>query len=109
MPGGLPRVQLQRCLPSFFSFKFRVSNFKFQVDISFCLLPSAFCLLPSAYCLLLCVSSLNLPTTCISSGGANSYASQVTTGVTRKFSVGGGEAVRHSSPGKCQGFASACL
>src|SRR6266550_2741107 len=50
MPGGLPRVQLQHCLPSFFSFKFRVSNFKFQVDISFCLLPSAFCLLPIAYC-----------------------------------------------------------
>src|SRR5882762_7645832 len=75
---------------------------------AFRFLPSAYCLLPSVYSVLT-TSSLNLPTTCISSGGANSYASQVTTGVTRKFSVGGGEAVRHSSPGKCQGFASACL
>ena len=30
-------------------------------------------------------------------------------GVTSKFSLGGGDCVRHSSPGKCHGFASACL
>src|SRR6266498_2509102 len=44
-------------------------------------------------------SSFNLPITCISSGGANSYASHVTIGVARKFSVGGGDAVLHSRPG----------
>src|SRR5882724_11995781 len=88
------------------------SGLRFQVSprspISLCLLLSAFCLLPSAYSLP-SASSLNFPTTCISSGGANSYASHVTTGVTRKFSVGGGEAVLHSRPGKCQGFGSARL
>src|SRR5438270_397947 len=47
------------------------------------------------------------PMTFISSTGRYSYASQVTTGVTVKFSVGGGLGVRHSSPVAGQGFAGA--
>src|SRR6266700_2105752 len=54
-------------------------------------------------------SPRSLPITSISSGGANSYASQVTTGVVSKFSVGGGDCVRHSRPGRCQGLSSARL
>src|SRR5688572_17796218 len=53
------------------------------------------------------VSLSNLPTTSFVSGGANAYASSRTIGVSKKFSVGGGEGVCHSSPGKCHGFASA--
>src|ERR1044072_3498541 len=49
----------------------------------------------------------NFPTTSLCSGGANSSASCVTIGVVKKFSVGGGEAVCHSNPGKFHGFASA--
>src|SRR4051812_18121841 len=49
----------------------------------------------------------NFPTTSLCSGGANSYASWVTTGVTKKFSVGGGDAVCHSRPGKFHGLACA--
>ena len=45
--------------------------------------------------------------TCISSMGRYSYASHVTTGVTLKFSVGGGEGVRHYRLVPGQGFAAA--